>query len=105
MKSFFNIGCGHVGGFVNVMIYDWQKKFLPGEKISIRIKSQVKLDRVAYCWNDGKETEVFSFLKKHYWFRITMPKAEIALLTVITEGKFAGKPVVDRHEININGNI
>ena len=90
MSKYLNSFIGYSEGAVNVLMYDWYKNFLQGNKVRIRIDSQMKLTRVSYCWDNGEKTDVKVFFN-HCWFKPCVPKANEnrPVLKIITEVQFS----------------
>lgn len=104
MSSFMNSAVGYSEGAVNVMMYDWNKIFLPGDRIKIKIKSQMKLTKVSYCWDNEEEMDVKIFFN-HCWFKVCMPKVvgNQPSLKIITEVQFKdGTLLKHEHDFQIN---
>ncbi len=105
MSSFMNHGVGYQGGAVNVMMYDWNKSFLPGDKIKICINSQLKLKNVSYYWDYGKRIPVKIFFNRYCRFKVRMPDVDgnKPILKIITEVQFSDGTCQDyEHTFEIN---
>lgn len=106
MSKYLNSFVGYSEGAVNVLMYDWDKSFLPGDKVRIRINSQMKLTRVSYCWDNGEKTGVKVFFN-HCWFKPRVPNAKVdgncPVLKIITEVQFSdGTETYKEHTFEIN---
>lgn len=100
MNNYLNDFVGYSEGAVNVMMYNWDKVFLPGDKVKIRIDSQMKLSKVSYCWDDGEKTEV-KVIFNHCWFKPCVPEVDknCPILKIITEVQFSDKTKAEHEHV------
>lgn len=104
MSNFVNSFVGYSEGEVNVLMYDGDKIFLPGDEVKIRISSHVKLTKVSYCWNNGKRTQKRVFFNR-CWFKVRIPRVSgnKPVLRVISEVQFKnGLKREHEHTFEIN---
>ncbi len=73
MKKQLKNSIAFVGGGVNFKMEDWNKVFIPGNKIQFEVSSKMPIKKVTYCWNNGKKIKVRA-KKDCCVFKARMPK-------------------------------
>lgn len=84
MKKQQSNSIAYVGGGVNFKMEDWNKIFIPGNKIQFEVSSNMQIKKVTYCWNDGKKIKVRA-KKDRCIFKAKMPKGNNNFPTILIE--------------------
>ena len=84
MKKQLKNSIAFVGGDVNFKMGDWNKVFIPGNKIQFEVSSKMPIKKVTYCWNNGKKIKVRA-KKDHCIFEAKMPKGDNNFPTIFIE--------------------
>lgn len=103
MKQFIDSFIGYPEGALNVVMY-YKEKSKPGDKIKIRISSQIKILKVLYTWGDSQIYFIQGTLFNKSWFNVYTPICDKPVLLKITvEVEFRdGKKRTSEHTFDIN---